>query len=154
VERKNIKEKGKEGRWENQKKICFFSLTHTHLCIMHGTHTIRPVVHANQHPGSFEVAGCTPSLYWVWHYSFLPTKNGKEINLCAFTVSVPFSHSRTLSLSALCKLWECALQQEWCDFRHNLFWAKFKLRFSIAVKISFYFRQKISISTQPFFGEI
>jgi len=30
VERKNIKEEGKEGRWENQKKICFSSLTHTH----------------------------------------------------------------------------------------------------------------------------
>jgi hypothetical protein len=29
VERKNIKEEGKEGRWENQKKICFSSLTHT-----------------------------------------------------------------------------------------------------------------------------
>jgi hypothetical protein len=45
---------------------------------------------------------------------------------------------------------ECALQQEWCDFRRNLFWAKFKMRFSITEKISFYFRQKISISTQLF----
>jgi hypothetical protein len=36
VERKNIKEEGKEGRWENQKKICFSSLTHTH------THTPVP----------------------------------------------------------------------------------------------------------------
>ncbi len=33
----------------------------------------------HEHPGSSEVAGCTPSLYWVWHCSFLPTKNGKEI---------------------------------------------------------------------------
>jgi hypothetical protein len=24
--------------------------------------------------------GCTPSLCCVWHWSFLPTKNGKEIN--------------------------------------------------------------------------
>jgi len=39
VERKNIKEEGKEGRWENQKKICFSSLTHTHLCLRHGAHT-------------------------------------------------------------------------------------------------------------------
>jgi hypothetical protein len=31
VERKNIKEEGKEGRWENQKEISFSSLTHTHL---------------------------------------------------------------------------------------------------------------------------
>jgi hypothetical protein len=30
VERKNIKEKGKEGRWENQKEIFFSSLTHTY----------------------------------------------------------------------------------------------------------------------------
>jgi hypothetical protein len=37
VERKNIKEEGKEGRWENQKKICFSSLTH--LCLRHGAHT-------------------------------------------------------------------------------------------------------------------
>ncbi len=42
--------------------------------------SIRPVVHADGHPGSFEVASCTPSLCWVWHCSFLPTKNGKEIN--------------------------------------------------------------------------
>jgi len=39
MERKNIKEEGKEGRWENQKKICFSSLTHTHLCLRHGAHT-------------------------------------------------------------------------------------------------------------------
>ncbi len=39
VERKNIKEEGKEGRWENEKKICFSSLTHTHLCLRHGAHT-------------------------------------------------------------------------------------------------------------------
>jgi hypothetical protein len=39
VERKNIKEEGKEGRWENQKKICFSFLTHTHLCLRHGAHT-------------------------------------------------------------------------------------------------------------------
>jgi len=25
---------------------------------------IRPVVHADGHPGSFEVVGCTPSFYW------------------------------------------------------------------------------------------
>jgi hypothetical protein len=36
---KNIKEEGKEGKWENQKKICFSSLTHTHLCLRHGAHT-------------------------------------------------------------------------------------------------------------------
>jgi len=24
-----------------------------------------------------DVAGCTPSVNWVWHCSFLPTKNGK-----------------------------------------------------------------------------
>jgi hypothetical protein len=41
VERKNIKEEGKEGRWENEKKICFSSLTHTHLCLRHGAHTSR-----------------------------------------------------------------------------------------------------------------
>ncbi len=28
MERKNIKEEEKEGKWENQKKICFSSLTH------------------------------------------------------------------------------------------------------------------------------
>jgi hypothetical protein len=42
--------------------------------------SIRPVVHADGHPGSSEIASCTPSLCWVWHCSFLPTKNGKEIN--------------------------------------------------------------------------
>jgi len=42
--------------------------------------SIRPVVHVDRHPGSSKVAGCTPSLCWVWHCSFLPTKNGKEIN--------------------------------------------------------------------------
>jgi len=74
--------------------------------------------------------------------------------MCAFIVSVPLSRPRALSLSALFRLWECALQQEWCDFRRNIFWAKFKMRFLIAIKISFYFRQKKSISTQPFFSEI
>jgi hypothetical protein len=42
--------------------------------------SIRPVVHTDRHPRSSEVADCTPSLCWVWHCSFLPTKNGKEIN--------------------------------------------------------------------------
>jgi hypothetical protein len=42
--------------------------------------SIRPVVHADGHPGSSEVSGCTPSLCWVWRCSFLATKNGKEIN--------------------------------------------------------------------------
>ncbi len=51
--------------------------------------SIRPVVHANWHPGSSEVAGCTPSLYWVWHCSFLPTKNGKEINQEWPSIHVP-----------------------------------------------------------------
>jgi hypothetical protein len=40
VERKNIKEEGKEGRWENQKKICFSSLTHTHTCALGTGHTL------------------------------------------------------------------------------------------------------------------
>jgi len=50
---------------------------------------IRPVVDADRHPGSSEVAGCTPSLYWVWHCSFLPTKNGKEINQEWPSIHVP-----------------------------------------------------------------
>jgi len=48
VERKNIEEEGKEGRWENQKKICFSSLTHTHLCLRHGAHTSRTFVAQKQ----------------------------------------------------------------------------------------------------------
>jgi len=106
--------------------------------------SIRPVVHADGHPGSSEVAGCTLSLYWVLRHSVCTCVH--LLSPCLFR-----AHARSLSLSAMCRLWECALQQEWCDFWRNLFWAKFKMRFSIAVKISFYFRQKSQFRRSLFF---
>jgi hypothetical protein len=37
----NIREhKTYQGRWENQKKICFSSLTHTHTCALGTGHTL------------------------------------------------------------------------------------------------------------------
>ncbi len=59
------------------KDVVTWSIISSICLVIHSS--IRLVIHVNRHPGSSKITGGTPSLYWVWHCSFLPTKNGKEI---------------------------------------------------------------------------